>query len=137
MSADILRILVVLLGVAVVAIVLVQQPKDGGISAFTGGGGASGTVFGAKGSGSFLFRLTAGLTIAFAIAIIALVKVTNSDLGGDILSTEPTVTETSTIPGQTENKKLQEAVEIPGSTANTASETLGTADKSVDTQPKK
>lgn len=99
MSADILRILVVLLGIAVVAVVLIQQPKEGGMGAFTGGGGgASSTVFGAKGSGSFLFKLTAGLALAFAILVVALVKVTNSDLGGSVLS-QPVVT-ADTIPGQ-------------------------------------
>lgn len=98
MSADILRILVVLVGIVVVAVVLIQQPKEGGMGVFSGGGGgASGTVFGAKGSGSFLFRLTAGATIVFAVLIIALVKVTNTNLGGDVLS-KPAV-EAGTIPG--------------------------------------
>lgn len=105
MSADILRILVVLLGIAVVAVVLIQQPKEGGMGAFTGGGGgASSTVFGAKGSGSFLFKLTAGLALTFAVLVIALVKVTNSDLGGSVLS-QPVAT-ADAIPGQ-ENTSTQ------------------------------
>ncbi len=103
MEANILRILVVLVGVALVAVVLIQQPKEGGMGAFTGGGGGSGassTVFGAKGSGNFLFKLTAALIVAFAVLIIALVKVTNSDVGGSVLST-PTaeIQQQDAIPG--------------------------------------
>lgn len=99
MSADILRILVVLLGVVVVAVVLIQQPKEGGMGAFTGGGGgASSTVFGSKGSGSFLFKLTGVSALLFAILIIALVKVTNSDLSGQVLSA-PVASEGTIIPG--------------------------------------
>lgn len=129
MSADILRILVVLLGVAVVAIVLIQQPKDGGMGAFTGGGGGSGassTVFGAKGSGSFLFRLTAGLSLAFAIAVVALVKVTNSELGGSVLSESPAAVEGNVIPGQNTTGDAGSA--IPGAVDSNASDAIPGAD---------
>ncbi len=89
MSADILRILVVLIGVGLVAVILIQQPKEGGMSAFTGGGGgASSTVFGAKGSGSFLFKLTAALALAFAISIAMLVQVTNSKDNGEVFASD-------------------------------------------------
>ncbi|PIE45298.1 MAG: preprotein translocase subunit SecG [Gammaproteobacteria bacterium] len=115
MSADILRILVILLGIVVVAVILIQQPKEGGMGAFTGGGGGSGassTVFGAKGSGSFFFKLTAGATLLFAILIIALVKVTNSDMGGSVLSAS-TAVEESVIPGQATTDDAQKAAETP------------------------
>lgn len=109
MSADILRILVVLIGVGLVAVILIQQPKDGGMSAFTGGGGgASSTVFGAKGSGSFLFKLTAGLAIAFAVTIAALVSVTNIDDASAIASevvTDSQAIEKSAIPGSNKVKE--------------------------------
>ncbi len=86
------------------------------MSAFTGGGGgASGTVFGAKGSGSFLFKLTAGLVLAFAVMVVMLVKVTNSDLGGSVLSAP--VAEENTIPGQAptpENTSNKADSDIPG-----------------------
>lgn len=113
MSADILRILVVLLGIAVVAVVLIQQPKEGGMGMFTGGSGASGTVFGAKGSGSFLFRLTMGLALGFAILVIALVKVTNSDLGGSILSAEAAQKSAEVVPGKVDDATAAEEI-IPG-----------------------
>ncbi len=105
MSADILRILVVLLGLIVVAVILFQQPKEGGMSAFTGGSGASGTVFGAKGSGSFLFKLTAGATLLFVVLVIALVRVTNVDSGTEIIKgatneVPAAISTENTIPGE-------------------------------------
>lgn len=114
MSADILRILVVLLGIGLVAVVLIQQPKEGGMSAFTGGGGggASGTVFGAKGSGSFLFKLTGGLALAFAVAISVLVSISNKSSGGAVLSDEPAIS-TEVIPGADNIPASAEAA-IPG-----------------------
>ncbi len=118
MEANILRILVILVGVALVAVIMVQQPKEGGMGAFTGGGGGSGassTVFGAKGSGSFLFRLTAGLVLAFVILIVSLVKVTNSDLGGSVLSTP--VAEESIPPAA---EKVDPSNSIPSASESTA-----------------
>lgn len=133
MSAEILRVFVALLGIAVVAVILFQQPKESGMGAFTGGGGgASSTVFGAKGSGSFLFKLTGGLTLAFAIVVVLLVKVTNSDLGGSVLSAP--VVEESVIPGQQTDDKpnATDTGAIPGAVeksvspeAETATDTAG------------
>ena len=61
----------VLLGAAVIGLVLVQQGKgaDAGASF---GGGASQTVFGSAGSGSFLVKLTAGLSALFFITSLTL-----------------------------------------------------------------
>lgn len=115
MEANILRILVVLLGIAVVAVVLIQQPKEGGMGAFTGGGGGSGassTVFGSKGSGSFLFRLTAGVTLAFAVIVVMLVNITNSNVGGSVLSAP--VVEAEAIPGAA-NTATPENIPAPSS----------------------
>lgn len=124
MEANILRILVVLIGVALVAVIMVQQPKEGGMGAFTGGGGGSGassTVFGAKGSGNFLFRLTAGLVLAFTIAIVLLVKVTNSDMGGSVLSTSVTA-EAEAIPGSVATANATS--DIPGASSNVTDDSI-------------
>ncbi|HFD81612.1 MAG TPA: preprotein translocase subunit SecG [Gammaproteobacteria bacterium] len=59
-----LLILQVLLGVAIIGLVLLQQGKGADMGAAFGAG-ASGTVFGAKGGGSFLTRTTAILAAAF------------------------------------------------------------------------
>ncbi len=72
---SILIITQVLIGIAMIAIILVQRGT--GAAAGSGfGGGASGTVFGSTGSGSFLTRATAVLATAFflismSMAVIA------------------------------------------------------------------
>jgi preprotein translocase subunit SecG len=59
-----LLILQVLLGLAIIVLVLLQQGKGADMGAAFGAG-ASGSVFGARGSGSFLSRTTAVLAAAF------------------------------------------------------------------------
>jgi len=94
MTADILRIFIILIGVALVAVVLIQQPKEGGMAAF-GGSSASGSVFGSKGGSPFFFKLTGGLALSFAIAIFVLVKISNSGTAIDLAPIKPD----TSIPG--------------------------------------
>ncbi|SRR5579883_2891756 len=61
----------VLAAVCVMALVLVQQGKGATIGAAFGSG-ASQTVFGSRGSGSFLLRLTIGFVVIFFSTSIAL-----------------------------------------------------------------
>jgi preprotein translocase subunit SecG len=55
----------------IIALVLVQQGKGATLGAAFGSG-ASQTVFGSRGSGSFLFRITIGLITVFFITSISL-----------------------------------------------------------------
>jgi preprotein translocase subunit SecG len=57
--------------VFIVALVLVQQGKGATMGAAFGSG-ASQTVFGSRGSGSFLFRITVGLAVIFFATSLAL-----------------------------------------------------------------
>lgn len=57
--------------VCIIALVLVQQGKGATLGAAFGSG-ASQTVFGSRGSGSFLFRLTISLIVVFFITSISL-----------------------------------------------------------------
>jgi preprotein translocase subunit SecG len=61
----------VLAAVALIALVLVQQGKGATVGAAFGSG-ASQTVFGSRGSGSFLMRVTIGFLIVFFTTSIAL-----------------------------------------------------------------
>lgn len=61
----------VLLGVLIIALVLVQQGKGATMGAAFGSG-ASQTVFGSRGSGSFLFRVTIGMVVIFFTTSIIL-----------------------------------------------------------------
>ncbi len=62
----VLLILQVILGISVISLVLLQQGKGADMGAAFGSG-ASGTVFGARGGGSFFSRLTGFLAAAFFI----------------------------------------------------------------------
>ena len=66
-----LLILQVLLGLTIIALVLLQQGKGADMGAAFGAG-ASGTVFGARGSGSFFSRTTAILAALFFINSVLL-----------------------------------------------------------------
>lgn len=84
MTISILLILIVAVGAALIAVILVQQTQTGGLSAFTGG--ASGSVFGAKGSTGFLFKLTAALMIAFAVLCVLVANVAGKTQQQDALN---------------------------------------------------
>jgi preprotein translocase subunit SecG len=60
-----------LLAVGIICLVLIQHGKGADAGAAFGSG-ASATVFGAQGSGSFLSRLTGGLAALFFMTSIAL-----------------------------------------------------------------
>ena len=71
-----LLIVQILITVALVAIVLMQQGRgaDAGASF---GGGSSGSLFGARGPASFLSRLTAGLAALFFANSLALAYISS------------------------------------------------------------
>lgn len=61
----------VVIAIVLIALVLIQHGKGADIGAAFGSG-ASQTVFGSQGSGSFLFRLTGGLAAAFFVTSLTL-----------------------------------------------------------------
>ncbi|QIK39084.1 preprotein translocase subunit SecG [Caldichromatium japonicum] len=71
MMQTILSILQVLLSVALIALILIQHGRGADAGAAFGSG-ASATVFGARGSGSFLSRLTAILATLFFLTSMGL-----------------------------------------------------------------
>ena len=76
---QILLIVQILITVALVAIVLLQQGRgaDAGASF---GGGSSGSLFGARGPASFLSRLTAGLAALFFANSLALAYISSHSI---------------------------------------------------------
>jgi len=54
----------VIVAVALIGLILIQHGKGADIGA-SFGAGASNTVFGSQGTGSFLFRVTGGLALTF------------------------------------------------------------------------
>ncbi len=63
----------ILLAIGIICLVLLQRGK-GAEAGASFGGGASQTVFGSQGSGSFLTRLTAIFALLFIITSISLTK---------------------------------------------------------------
>ena len=68
---QLLLVIHVLIATAVIGLVLIQHGKGADIGAAFGSG-ASNTVFGSQGTGSFLFKLTGGLALAFFVTSLLL-----------------------------------------------------------------
>lgn len=67
----------VLIAIVLIALVLIQHGKGADIGAAFGSG-ASNTLFGSQGTGSFLFKLTGGLALAFFVTSLSLSYLVNS-----------------------------------------------------------
>ena len=69
--ATVLIIIHVLIAVLLIGVILVQRGQGADIGASFGGGGAQ-TLFGSRGSGSFLGKMTGGLAAAFMVTSLTL-----------------------------------------------------------------
>lgn len=115
-----LNILHVLIAIAVIALVLVQRGA-GATAGAAFGSGASGTVFGARGAGTFLSKSTWILGAAFcAISLTMAVIVSRSDTtpGSDlgVVGSVPPSVETSAevnTPAPAENNVADETSDLP------------------------
>jgi preprotein translocase subunit SecG len=83
----------VTVAVALILIVLLQAGKGAGIGAAFGG--ASQTVFGPRGPGSFLGKLTTAAASIFMITSLVLAIFSSQHLGGSVVLTTPTPKPTS------------------------------------------
>ena len=83
----VLTLLIALNCFLLMAVVLIQNPKGGGVDSTFGGQGAN-QMFGAARSTDFIEKLTWGLAISmFVLAIITAIIVTNTAGGSGLLST--------------------------------------------------
>lgn len=95
MLYTILVVVQVLIAVTLVGLILLQHGKGADAGAAFGSG-ASGTVFGARGSANFLSRTTAALaTLFFAVSLSLAYLVSGAGTGGG----EESVTESLQAPG--------------------------------------
>lgn len=76
MIQQLILVIHLFLAVAIIGLVLVQHGKGADAGAAFGSG-ASGTVFGSSGSGSFLTRLTTTLACLFAVTSVTLTLIAN------------------------------------------------------------
>ena len=106
MSFQIILVIHVLLALGMVGLILIQHGKGAGAGAGFGSG-AAGTVFGARGANTFLYKLTAALALGFFITSISLaylatsesnISDTSQSIMAQPLIVETTETESSDIP---------------------------------------
>ena len=100
MEQQLLLICHALLAVGIISLVLIQHGKGADVGAAFGSG-ASNTVFGSRGSGSFLTRLTTVLALLFAVTSISLSLVNKPSQGPKTISER---LEQQEIPAAVESK---------------------------------
>ncbi len=103
----------IFLAIGLVGLILIQHGKGADMGAAFGSG-ASGTVFGAKGSASFLTRLTAGLaTLFFVTSMVMAYFAAQRDDGKVILDdTQPPAAEVQVQP-QTDLPPMPAGSDVP------------------------
>ena len=87
-----LIVLHVMACLVLILVVLLQRGKGSDVGAALGGGGSN-TVFGSRGAGNFLTKLTTGSAVIFMVTSLSLAYLGNQtsnplDLGDDILELE-------------------------------------------------
>ena len=83
-----LTVLHVVVCAILVVVVLVQHGKGADIGAVFGGG-ASNTVFGSRGAGNFMTRLTTGAAILFMVTSLSLSYIANTRSSGTFFEDPP------------------------------------------------
>lgn len=119
---SILVVLQVIIAIALIGLVLIQHGKGADAGAAFGAG-ASGTVFGSKGSANFLSRSTGGLAAAFFVTSLSLAYLVShgaaegDSLADRVVQEQPAVIEESIQPVIPEDEATAEetapAVQIP------------------------
>ena len=109
----ILMFLLVIVAIAIIALVLLQQGKGADIGA-SFGSGASSTVFGSQGSGSFLMKLTLGLAVVFFVICIALTRMAVEQNKGAQNLSIPTSNQSTPVNVPTSNTNNSNVPAVPG-----------------------
>lgn len=110
MLHNILLVIHLLVAIGVIALVLVQQGKGADAGAAFGGG-ASSTVFGSQGSGSFLTRATGVLATIFFITSLSLAYLSVQNITPT--SVVDTVTEQKSDVPAAETKPAKPTSDVP------------------------
>ena len=133
--------LFMVVAIALVIVILVQQGK-GAVLGASFGAGASNTVFGASGSGGFLVRLTTilaviffGLALGIGVMTSAGKKGPSTD-SGDVFSQAVEASKAAPAPTNSDVPSLSPAAE-PAATSNSAAAASDVPSVSVETSEKK
>ncbi|MBA4696056.1 MAG: preprotein translocase subunit SecG [Legionella sp.] len=84
----------VLIAIILIIMVLIQHGKGADIGAAFGSG-ASNTLFGSQGTGSFLFKVTGGLALAFFVTSLSLAYMVSNRYHNAVKQAMPTPLTTS------------------------------------------
>jgi len=126
MLNNILLVVHVLIAVAMIALILLQQGKGADAGAAFGSG-ASGTVFGSRGSASFLSRATAVLATLFFITSLSLAYLASTSAKSasvmEKVKTEQTAPKKTPPPGAADTTKPEASKSAPAKTETKPSET--------------
>ncbi|MDJ0788851.1 MAG: preprotein translocase subunit SecG [Myxococcota bacterium] len=87
-------VLHVLVCVILIVVVLLQRGKGAEIGAVFGGGGGS-TVFGARGAGNFLTRLTSGAAVTFMVTSLVLAYFARESTQSTLFQDNPSIEESA------------------------------------------
>ena len=97
MSFQIILIIHILLALSLIALVLMQHGKGADAGAAFGAG-ASGSVFGARGANTFMYKLTASVAIGFFATSLTLAYLATNETGANSEPGSIMEQVTSTIP---------------------------------------
>ena len=86
-----LTVLHVMVSIVLIVVVLLQHGKGADIGAVFGGG-ASSTVFGSRGAGNFLTKLTTGSALVFMVTSLSLAYLSNASRTRGIFEDRPATT---------------------------------------------
>lgn len=93
-----------------IVVVLLQRGKGSDIGAALGGGGSN-TVFGSRGAGSFLTKLTTGCAVTFMVTSLSLSYITTQDSQLQIMDEEVLPAESDTAAPEAVDETQTEAGE--------------------------
>ncbi len=116
MSFQIILIIHVLLALGLIALILMQHGKGADAGAAFGSGSA-GSVFGARGANSFLYKLTFALAVGFFITSLSLAYLAINDRTGDAQNqssvVEQTLGQDSDVPNAGDTATGHKASDVP------------------------
>ncbi len=135
-----LTVLHVMVCLILVIVVLLQHGKGADVGAVFGGG-ASNTVFGSRGAGNFLTRLTTGAALLFMVSSLSLSYLANTGLTGGLFEEDAPPAGVLTpapaeAPGETAPGGFEEVTPpAPAAGAQSAEPAAQAADASPATEP--
>jgi len=118
-----LVVLHVIVGLSLIGVVLIQRGQGADMGVSFGGGGAQ-TLFGSRGSGSFMGKLTGGLAATFMMTSLTLAFFSQEDAGSVIERnlTQPVPAESAPVTGS------NQGFDTNALKSNTADDGLPTAE---------